>query len=163
MMDSKTEGDEKVYEKLESLIKHGFRILDVGCGDGSFLNQITKHHDISGVGIDPSPAKREDADTNCTILKAESVGELEEKFDLVYSINSLHHFGDVSEFFEGVPEKLKRPGNIILADWKEGASTGRPESYFSREHISKLMTEAGFEVTESRDLERQFFLVGKLF
>lgn len=159
-MDFKSEGHGRVYEKLEELIKPGFKILDVGCGDGSFLDQITKNHDISGVGIDPSPAKGESADTNCTILKAESVGELDDKFNLVYSINSLHHFGAVSEFFESVPEKLKKPGKIILADWKEGAQTGIPESYYSREYITTLLTEAGFEVVNSQELEKQFLLVG---
>ncbi|MCF7890395.1 class I SAM-dependent methyltransferase [Candidatus Bipolaricaulota bacterium] len=161
-MDFKSEGHEKVYEKLENLIKPEFRILDVGCGDGSFLDQIANHHDISGVGIDPSPAEIEGIETNCTILKAESVGELEEKFDLVYSINSLHHFGDVYEFFKSVPNQLEESGVMILADWKEGASTGRPESYYSLEYISNLLTEAGFKVADSQDLERQFFLVSKL-
>lgn len=157
----KSEGHRLVHKKIEEFIEPEHRLLDVGCGDGSFLDRLERSHDIRGTGIDPSVTAKSDTETDCTRLRAERADELQEKFDLIYSINSLHHFDDVSGFLSSVKSSLCESGKIILADWKEGAPTGITESYFSREEVSKMLKETGFEITESKEMEKQFLLVAE--
>ena len=158
-MGFKSAGHRLVYEELEELLGSGDVALDVGCGNGSFLERIVSDFGVKGMGIDPSASIGESSETECNRLHAENVDELEEDFDIVYSINSLHHFGDVEAFFKNVDANLKPEGKIIIADWKEGASTGIPESYFSGKYIESVLTKSGFKTIKSRELEKQFFLV----
>lgn len=158
-----SEGHRLVHERLENLVKPGYKLLDVGCGDGSFLDRLGRNYDIRGLGVDPSATVKGNTDTNCTRLRAEEVDELQEKFDLVYSINSLHHFDDPSSFLNSAKDSLRDPGKLILADWKEGASTGIPENYYSQQDVVNLLEQTGFNVTDSSEIEKQFLLVAELF
>lgn len=160
-MDFKSAGHRLVYEELEELLEPGEVVLDVGCGNGSFLERIVSDCEVDGVGIDPSASIGGRSESDCNRLRAENVDELAENFDIVYSINSLHHFGDVDAFFKNVTANLKPEGKIIIADWKEGASTGIPESYYSQGHIKDMLTKSGCRTIKSRELEKQFFLVAK--
>lgn len=159
----KSKGHRLVHEKLDKLIEPGSRLLDVGCGSGSFLDRLGRNYDIRGVGVDPSADVKGNTDTSCTRLQAEKVDELQENFDLVYSINSLHHFEDLSSFLSSAKESLRGSGKLILADWKEGASTGIPENYYSRQNVVDLLEQTGFNVTGSSEIEKQFILVAELF
>lgn len=134
-------------------------VLDVGCGDGSFLERIVSDFGVEGMGIDPSASIGGSSETECNRLRAENVDELEEDFDIVYGINSLRHFGDVEDFFKNVDANLKPEGKMVIADWKEGASTGIPESYYSGEYIESVLTKSDSKMIKSRELEKQFFLV----
>jgi len=160
-LDFKSTGHRLVYEELEELSKPGDVVLDVGCGDGSLLKRIVSGLGVEGMGIDPSASsgRRSKTENECKKLRAENVDELESEFDIVYSINSLHHFDAVGAFFSNVTANLTPEGKIIIADWKEGASTGIPESYFSGKYIETVLTKSGFKTIKSRELEKQFFLV----
>ncbi|MFP4202277.1 MAG: class I SAM-dependent methyltransferase [Candidatus Acetothermia bacterium] len=160
-MNFSSEGHRQVFEKLEELIEPGSRLLDVGCGDGSFLRELERAYDIRGAGVDPSATPKEGGDGGCRRLRAEEIEELAEEFDLIYSINSLHHFDAPSRFIKGAEERLTGSGRIIIADWKKGASTGIPESYYSGDCVADLLKEAGFDLLESRELEKQFLLVAR--
>jgi len=50
----KSTGHRLVYEELEQLVGPGDIVLDVGCGNGSFLEQIVSDFGPKGIGIDPS-------------------------------------------------------------------------------------------------------------
>jgi cyclopropane fatty-acyl-phospholipid synthase-like methyltransferase len=158
-LDFKSAGHRLVFEELEVFMEPDDIVLDVGCGDGSFLERIVSDFGVEGMGIDPSASIGESSETECNRLRAENVDELEKDFDIVYSINSLHHFGDVEAFFKNVDANLKPEGKIIIADWKEGASTGIPESYYSGEYIESVLTKSGSKMIKSREFEKQFFLV----
>lgn len=158
-MDFKSAGHRLVFEELEVFLEPDDIVLDVGCGDGSFLERIVSGFEVEGIGIDPSASIGGRSETECNSLRAENVNELKKDFDVIYSINSLHHFGDAGLFFKHVTASLKPSGTIIIADWKEGASTGIPESYYSRDNVEGMLTEAAYETIKSRELEKQFFLM----
>lgn len=44
--------EKKEYDLISSMISPGFRVLDLGCGDGSLLNFLAGQKGISGIGVD---------------------------------------------------------------------------------------------------------------
>ncbi|MFO7937175.1 MAG: homoserine O-acetyltransferase [Kiritimatiellia bacterium] len=40
------------FKEILNLIPDGSRVLDLGCGKGSFLNMLKHHHNISGIGVE---------------------------------------------------------------------------------------------------------------
>lgn len=43
--------------RIASWISRGSRVLDLGCGDGSLLAYLGKHHDVDGVGVEIDDAR----------------------------------------------------------------------------------------------------------
>ena len=153
-----TRAHEAVMERIRDSASPGDSVLDVGCGDGSFLTTVKDELSVTAVGIDPFTGGNKGDSSSCKAYKAEEITKLGEKFDLVYSLNSTHHFEDPAEFTQNLPLVLKPGGEVIIADWKRGASTGIPESYYEVEYISDLLKEAGLVVNEETEFEKQLLV-----
>ena len=63
------------------------RVLDIGCGRGGILADVTRALGIEGIGIDISPPALGDA----RILKADAVHDLLPQADVAFSIHVAHH------------------------------------------------------------------------
>ena len=44
----------RIYELVESLIRPGSTVLDLGCGDGTFLKRLEDNKNVKGVGVEIS-------------------------------------------------------------------------------------------------------------
>ncbi len=44
----------RIYELVESLIEEGASVLDLGCGDGTFLKRLEDRKHVKGVGVEIS-------------------------------------------------------------------------------------------------------------
>jgi ubiquinone/menaquinone biosynthesis C-methylase UbiE len=103
----------------------GCRVLDVGCGPGSVLNQLTHAFEVEGVGIDASSkmidvARREAPETEFHVGRAERLPFGDQSFDAVISRLVVHHL-DRRRAFTEMRRVLRRGGRIVLTTTDPGA------------------------------------------
>lgn len=154
-----SQGHRTVWKILKNSLNKGDSVLDVGCGHGSFLNKLSSEFELTAKGIDPGTRKQNEKEYSCQKLEAEEIDHLDEKFNLIYSINGLHHFQDLREFLKKVSSRMKVEGKLILVDWKQGTETGIPEDYFSLNQVKHVLTQTALKVVEAKQLDRQFLIV----
>lgn len=78
-------------------LQSGMRLLDIGCGWGTFLKYAVEHYGVSGVGITVSQEQIKLARELCRDLPIEirlqDYRDLKEKFDAVVSVGMFEHVG----------------------------------------------------------------------
>ncbi|RLD15195.1 MAG: hypothetical protein DRI28_01330 [Caldiserica bacterium] len=156
------EGYKDLFNLIEKVIKPGYTVLDVGCGDGDVLKFLEEEFKIEGVGIDPFCFyHRVGKNIKCIELSGENIDKIKEKFDIIYSINSLHHLNNHKLFLDKIKKVLKRKGFLILVDWKKGYDTGVRENYFSLEEIEGELIRRGIKIVESGTTVSHWYILGK--
>jgi len=91
-------------------IKKGSKVLDMGCGWGSFIKYITWERGAIGIGLTLSKGQAEACQNNgmnvvvkdCRTVKPEDFGT----FDAITCIGGLEHFCSIEEWKEGKQEKI---------------------------------------------------------
>ncbi len=75
----------------------GMRVLDIGCGWGSFIQYAASHYGCQCVGITLSEQQEEEARQRCVGLPVEvrmqDYREVDERFDRVVSVGMFEHVG----------------------------------------------------------------------
>lgn len=95
------------------------RVLEIGCGSGSLLQEMTSRwHNSFFVGIDPA-LPNEIISTERTryvraFFDASAKGDLGETFDLIFSINVIEHVSSPAEFFALASELLTPDGQLAV-------------------------------------------------
>ncbi|MDT4938341.1 MAG: hypothetical protein QOG80_2012 [Pseudonocardiales bacterium] len=100
------------------------RVLDVGCGTGAVLRELTERlpNVLEMVGVDPSEgmlrvARRDSADQIRFVQAgAERLPFDDAHFDLVLSTTSYHHWGAQAAGLAEVARVLAPDGSFVLAD-----------------------------------------------
>ncbi len=113
---------ELVASKLE--LQPGMRVLDVGCGWGSFAMHAAANHGVSVTGVTLSPAQAELATTRVQaagladrveILQADYRRLPSGSFDAIASIGMAEHVGDAQiDLYANSLTALLRPGGLLL-------------------------------------------------
>lgn len=119
--------DQAQENKLELTCKKlklrpGMKILDIGCGWGSFLKYAAEKYKIKGVGITISKEQAELAKENCKNLDIEirlidyRDLDLNEKFDRIVSIGMFEHVGskNYKKYMRIASKILKNDGIFLL-------------------------------------------------
>lgn len=117
--------DEAQENKLEKVCKtldlqSGHRVLDIGCGWGSFAQYAAEHYDVEVVGITVSKEQQKLAERRCKELDVEirlqDYRELNDSFDRVVSLGMLEHVGtkNYRTYMQMVNQCLKRGGRFVL-------------------------------------------------
>jgi SAM-dependent methyltransferase len=96
------------------------KILEVGCGTGNYLHAI---HDLTGCdawGIDPSAAmlaRARERGGAVTLRqgRAERLEAPDASFDLIFSVDVIHHVGDRDAFFTEARRVLRPGGRLCTA------------------------------------------------
>ncbi len=108
-----------VLERLLQTIEReqATEVLDVGCGTGNYLEAITKGSGARVTGIDPSGAMLDQLrarlpEARATVARAESLPLPPGAFDLVFSVDVIHHISDRDAFFAEAARVL-RPGGWL--------------------------------------------------
>lgn len=91
------------------------RVLDIGCGRGGILAEVTRALGIEGIGIDISPPAWGDA----RILKADAVRDPLPQADVAFSIHVAHHLSasDLIQMIRNVGRFCRR---FIILDIVRG-------------------------------------------
>jgi tocopherol O-methyltransferase len=149
-------GDESKEHAQLQLIEHlaqvagipmGCAILDVGCGFGGTAIYLARKLRAKVTGITISPvqvemgsraAERESADATFILMDAEEM-EFDQKFDVVWSTESVSHYQDVEKFFAAAARCLKPGGILALTDWFQKEKLTPAENKKFIEPIEKSM------------------------
>lgn len=112
-MDSKWE-----FETALSQISSNAKVLEIGCGKGSFLKMLMKNHiDCVGLEFNEESIKKLNVEgymaLNSTIQ--DFAQENNEMFDVVVSFQVLEHVYDVYSFLLASIQTLKKGGKLIIS------------------------------------------------
>ncbi len=95
----------------------GVRVLEVGCGTGNYIHQLALATDYLCYGLDLSPgmlqqARRQPSHVSYIQSRAEATGLAGAHFDLVFSVDVIHHVADLRAYFRETARILK-PGGLV--------------------------------------------------
>ena len=119
----------KVIEKAEGLlnlidIKSGQNYLEIGCGSGAVARYVFKKYklNVTGTDIDKDQillARRDSTHIkNITFLEADATNLpfKDKSFDIVLSVNVLHHISNWMDALKEINRVLRSNGYFILED-----------------------------------------------
>ena len=160
-----------VVKRLIGDIPAGSRILDAGCGQGSFTEQLLGNgRDVCGVeldrsGVDHARARCPDARIEQASVYDDLRALFGDPFDLVVSLEVIEHLYDPRLFVQRVRECLKPGGRFVVSTpyngWLKNVAValldgfdvhahplavGGHIKFWSRATLGKLLTDAGFAV-----------------
>lgn len=154
-------------EEIRTLLKNEIlpstkRVLEVGCGSGIFLRELAEAFpETLFCGIDPYAPELTKDNLRLKRGYGEEVNIISGWFDLIFSIHSFHHLSDPQTFLENSGKKLSPGGILLIFDWKEGANTGIPETYYSIEKVKSLIYETGLKIERAESLRDNFLITAK--
>ncbi|MBS6177124.1 MAG: class I SAM-dependent methyltransferase, partial [Clostridiales bacterium] len=93
-------------------------ILDVGCGNGVFTQEVSATFPRSDITAIDISIPKSFSPGNITFLKgsAEQLPFVSESFDLVITVLSLHHWKEKNKGISEIYRVLKKGGRIIIGD-----------------------------------------------
>ncbi|MBK7762804.1 MAG: class I SAM-dependent methyltransferase [Bacteroidetes bacterium] len=130
------EGDGPFYEKLESIpwyysawkwdyeiadqfIHSGNQVIDIGCGEGKFLDYLKTKRNCTCVGLELNEKAKELATNNGIEVHNQFIQEYaksnSDKYDVVTFFQVLEHISEVDSFFKSAISVAKPGGKIIVA------------------------------------------------
>jgi cyclopropane-fatty-acyl-phospholipid synthase len=126
-------------------LQPGMRVLDVGCGWGSFALHAAQHYGVDVVGVTLSVeqaalARKRAADAGLTDrveIRVQDYRDVEDgPFDAISSIGMSEHVGrEQIQLYASRLQELLRPGGRLLnhaISWNAGAAAPDPDSFIPR-------------------------------
>jgi len=147
----------------------GSKVLEVGCGTGNYAVALKALVECEIWAIDPSEemlcrARERSAEIHFSSGKAEQLCFQQGFFDMVFSVDVIHHLSGPPNFFREAHRVLKRGGSVCTvtdSEWiirhREPLALYFPETvevelkrYPRIDELKRIMTQFGFgEVKES--------------
>lgn len=159
-------------ELITSYSLRNKRIVELGCGDGSFLSTLCRLGPNKGFGFDPAfdPARAGAIDPNVSIVqKLYSPETAGEPADFVCCRHVLEHISSPLSFVKHVRNTVgNRPGTVVFFEVPDVSWTLEQLGiwdviyehclYLSRASIRRLFAGAGFEVLSTSSVYSGQFL-----
>jgi SAM-dependent methyltransferase len=152
---------ESIVKTFKKYKKSG-RLLDIGCGNGSFLEFMQRFgYDVSGVELNPQAGKFTNSSLTGRIFYKDlkGCGFPDKTFDIITLMQALEHVYNLGEIFQEIKRVLKDDGILYLsvpnADFFESRLFGpyyynlevpRHLYFFTKISLKKLMSKNGFIV-----------------
>jgi SAM-dependent methyltransferase len=149
---------------LDGGLTRDSRVLELGCGTGNYTAAVHKALGCACWGIDPSGAMLREATAQCPaarlqVGRAEALAFPGEAFDLVFSVDVIHHVADQPACFREAHRVLASGGRLCtVTDSEEIIRTRVPlaryfpetidlelQRYPRLDDLKVLMTHAGFD------------------
>ena len=162
----------------ESGIDGQSNVLEVGCGTGNYIVAVESAVGCSGWGIDPSQEMLAEASARRGSVtfkagRAEGLPFGAEFFDLVFSVDGVHHLENITAYFREVRRVLKPGGYVCTvtdSEWiirhREPLAAYFPETvsadlarYPQVAALRGIMHKTGLEETAERLVEFTYLLV----
>jgi 2-polyprenyl-6-hydroxyphenyl methylase/3-demethylubiquinone-9 3-methyltransferase len=151
----------------------GERVLDVGCGEGRFTAELANAGArVVGVDVAEEPLRRARArhpELDLRLLAGEDGWELEDAgFDVVWAGEVIEHVADTAAWLSEIRRVLRSGGSLLVSTPAHGRLTlmrlalserafarhfdprGEHVRFYSRETLSRLIGDFGFERIEVR-------------
>lgn len=164
----------RVWRRIRMLgDRPGERLMDVGCGDGTFLCAAqNRGWKVSGTELDAVRNERGGLEVFSTLRQArEKYGD--SSFAAITMWHTLEHFKDPKEVLEDARRLLTPEGTILIAVPNSESLQARlfgkywlhndvPRHlfHFSPDSLQRFLRRAGFEVIESEHHEFEYDLLG---
>jgi len=94
------------------------RVLEIGCGEGKFRNNLTQEHEYWGVESVKSVAKVAQKKLDRVLIGTiqETIKQIpHDYFDLVVCNDVIEHMVDHDKFLQSIKEKIKKDGCLIAS------------------------------------------------
>jgi cyclopropane fatty-acyl-phospholipid synthase-like methyltransferase len=146
-------------------------VADIGSGTGYFAVRLARAMPQGRVyGADVSQdmvnflnerAAKEKLPNLSSHRAGESDPQLPAPVDLILVVDTYHHIGGRSSYFERLKSKLKPAGRVAIIDFRPDAPTGPPREHrIAPEQVISEMERAGYRLAERHEfLPNQCFLV----
>ena len=135
----------RVHPDVVTLLAAGLsprsRVLEIGCGTGNYLAAIRESIGCDCVGVDPSPEilarlRTRNVPVRAMAGQAERLALSAEEFDLVYSVDVVHHVSDRDGAFREAFRVLQMGGLVCTVTDSEWMIRHRePQSVYFPETI----------------------------
>jgi cyclopropane-fatty-acyl-phospholipid synthase len=135
--------EEAQRDKLELIcrklkLEPGMRVLDIGCGWGSFCRYAAENHGVECVGLTVSREQMRLGNEHCADLPVEirlqDYRDVDEKFDRVLSVGMFEHVGPKNyRTYMRVTRHGLKPGGLAFLHTIGGNQTRRtPDGFITR-------------------------------
>lgn len=124
-----------------NVVKKGDKLLDLGCGNGIFLNQLSVDKKTTGIGVD----------------------RMSERISLAQKVNSYYRFNNLFliEDFEKNPFEVNRDVVILLDVMEHLRSPEKLIKILSKSTISKIIIQTPYGEDKKYIIKTERFLYGK--
>lgn len=152
------------------------KMLEVGCGTGNYISAIQSAAGCACWGIDPSfqmvaRAKTSSLHVNFKIGRGEHIGFQDNFFDMLFSVDVIHHIQDKARFYQEAFRVLASGGLICTVTESSGMIQSRqpfavyfPETvavdlqrYPDVKDLESMMEDAGFAGIKCETIEFPFY------
>ncbi len=122
-------------------LQEGMRILDIGCGWGSFVRYVTEKYPVQATGLNVSDpqlkeAKNQTKDLPASFIKKDyrQLAEKDGNFDRIVSLGMVEHVGrqNFRAFFEAASRVLKSDGLFLLHTIGSNQSTTTTDPWLNK-------------------------------
>jgi ubiquinone/menaquinone biosynthesis C-methylase UbiE len=123
-------------------IHAGSRVLEIGCGTGNYICALRESVGCHCWGIDPSEqmlaqALRRSTPVQFSFGRAEKLDFPAESFDLLFSVDVVHHITDRAQAFREAWRALRPGGRVcIVTDSEDILRNRQPQSVYFPETIA---------------------------
>ncbi len=149
-------------ELFQKHIKPGFKILDLGCGNGRLLELLVKEK-VEYLGIDHSQGMIKQARQNYPqhsfrVSDWPGADWPENEFDLVFCVAVLNHIPQKKqkEFLRAVNRTLKPGGKLLMTNWNMWNIKGR-KSVWKRDNEPKAKFKQVYTTWKSGEAKEKLF------
>jgi methionine biosynthesis protein MetW len=153
--------DRKDMEVVASLVPHGARVLDLGCGTGELLAHLCEHKGCSGYGIEI-----DDANVHACVQRGVNVIQLnleeglalfeDRSFDVVLQLETLQHLKNTETMLRetarvgrigivSFPNFAHWPNRLRVAGGRMPVTKAMPYQWYDTPNV-RFGTYADFEV-----------------
>ena len=167
----------EVLKHLISLCSSDSRVLEVGCGSANYISAICRAVGCRCYGIDPSRemlriAREAAPGVELSLGKAERLDFGVAFFDVVFSVDVIHHVQHICEYFRQAKAVLKPGGRFVTvtdSEWiiqnRRPLATHFPETVSVDLHryppisvLCRLLAEEGYTGISEKVVEMEYLL-----
>lgn len=171
------------YDIIQELAGRNFeRLLDVGCGTGTFLSMVSNkfHARVSGIDISPGMIERSREllghRVDLRVGDSEHLPWEDKSFDIITCIASFHHYPSPELVLREMRRVLRSGGHLIIADpWapnpfrflvnlvlRSRFNSAGDVRVYTQDEMEKLLKDCGFTSAKwmiKGNLLRRYFIV----